>query len=237
MNYWNYFNERPGVSPAQLLILDDVHLAEGPLRDFFTVEIAAGAPLFDEVLRRIQQRFSYYGMVNHLLDGVVPLSPTEMITPLDVLDIADDLRPLLDAQLVEGSEAWWSWRRIRGRAERCCWLISPRAVTITPWIPPSQTIEHFSAPQRRLYMSATVGHPEDLRRRIGCGPVVKVTSVAAPRQGQRWIAFSASAREQEPEEVAPELRPLLQKERKALWLCARRATATRLETELPTLGL
>ena len=37
MNYWNYFNANPGVEPASLLILDDVHLLEQPLRDFFTV--------------------------------------------------------------------------------------------------------------------------------------------------------------------------------------------------------
>jgi hypothetical protein len=28
MNYWNYFNASPGVEPAGMLILDDVHLLE-----------------------------------------------------------------------------------------------------------------------------------------------------------------------------------------------------------------
>ena len=35
MKYWNYFNASPGVEPAGMLILDDVHLLEGPLRDLF----------------------------------------------------------------------------------------------------------------------------------------------------------------------------------------------------------
>jgi Rad3-related DNA helicase len=49
MNYWNYFNASPGVEPAGMLILDDVHLLEGPLRDLFedvplVVELRDGGP-------------------------------------------------------------------------------------------------------------------------------------------------------------------------------------------------
>ena len=57
MNYWNYFNENPGVDPAGLLILDDVHLLEAPLRDFFTVSVRRGDQLFEDVLGRIIARF------------------------------------------------------------------------------------------------------------------------------------------------------------------------------------
>src|SRR2546421_7037857 len=33
MNYWNYFNAKPGIEPAGVLILGEVHLLERPLRD------------------------------------------------------------------------------------------------------------------------------------------------------------------------------------------------------------
>jgi hypothetical protein len=42
MNYWNYFNAKPGIEPAGMLILDDVHLLEGPVRDLFTVCVRRG---------------------------------------------------------------------------------------------------------------------------------------------------------------------------------------------------
>lgn len=35
MNYWTYFNTNPKVQPADVLILDDAHLAEQPLFAMF----------------------------------------------------------------------------------------------------------------------------------------------------------------------------------------------------------
>jgi len=53
---WNYFNARPGVEPAGMLILDDMHLLEGPLPDFFTVAIGWREALYGELLGRIVAR-------------------------------------------------------------------------------------------------------------------------------------------------------------------------------------
>lgn len=237
MNYWNYLNEAPGVGPAGLLVLDDVHLAEGPLRDFFSVFVSASEPLFAEVLARIRTRFGYYGLVNDLLDGMTPALPAEMLSPLDSLEVAADIAVQLDEGLIEGSAAWWAWRRTRSRAASCCWVVSSRGLTITPWLPPSQTIEHFRVPERRLYLSATVGDVEDLRRRLGCGPVVKITASVPPRQGKRFVAIVRAPREQEPEEIVTQAQPLLDSFPKALWLCARSSTADRVELALGSAGI
>lgn len=232
MNYWNYLNEAPGVNPAGLLVLDDVHLAEGPLRDFFAVMIQASDPLFVEVLGRIQARFGYYGIINDLLEGIIPALPAEMLSPLDSLEVAREVGALLDAQLEDGSPAWWAWRRTRSHAQACCWLVSARGLTITPWIPPSQTIEHFAEPERRLYLSATVGDLNDLRRRVGCPPVERVTAAVPPRQGKRFVGLLRPDREQTPMEIVTEAQPLIAAASKALWLCARSSTADVLQAAL-----
>jgi hypothetical protein len=237
MNFWNYLNESPGVSPAGLLVMDDVHLAEGPLRDFFAVFIPSSDDLFTKVLRRIRARFPYYTIVNDLLDGLFPALPAEMLSPLDSLELAREVSVLLDAHLPERSSAWWAWQRTRTRAQACCWLVSARGLTITPWIPPSQTIDHFSEPERRLYLSATVGDLEDLRRRIGCPPAQRITATVPSRQGKRFVALVRPDREQTPEELIAQARPLLAYARKALWLCARSTTATAVQAELTGAGL
>lgn len=237
MNFWNYFNESPGVGPAGLLILDDVHLTEGPLRDFFTVTIGASDELFSTLLRRIQSRFPYYTLINDVLDGLSPQAPAEMLSPLDSVDLADGVRSLLDAHLVEGTSAWWSWKRIRLHIASCCWLVSPRGFTITPWLPPSQTVDHFADPERRLYLSATVGDSEDLRRRIGCGPLTKITADVAPEQGRRYVAIVRTSEDQVPEQIVEAIEPLITETGKALWLCARNATADRLEVAAAFHGL
>lgn len=237
MNYWNYFNASPGVEPAGMLILDDVHLLEGPLRDMFTVSLRRGERLYDEVLRRIAVRCPYYSLADDLLTGIDALRPPEMLVFIDSADLADEVRDLVDAGLIAGSEAWWSWQQIRDRLELCCWLMSAHAVTFTPYIPPSQTLPHFAEPTRRVYMSATVGSVDDLQRRLGTPPAEKLTASVQPRQGERIVVIRDSTALGTASELVDELYPFLERHKKALWLCARRDTAQALEFTLTLSGL
>ena len=237
MNYWNYFNASPGVDPAGLLILDDVHLLEQPLRDMYTVAIGRADPLYEEVLKRIVARCAYYTLAGDLLNGVAPPSPPEMLVFPDSAELASDVRDLLDGRLIEGSGAWWAWQQIRSRLEVCCWLVSHRAVTFTPYIPPSQTFPHFATPTRRLYMSATIGTVDDLRRRLGAPTLEKLSATVQPRQGDRLVLFSDAVEAARAEDTIESLRPLLTSARKALWLCARRDTAAAYVDALQSSGL
>ena len=237
MNYWNYFNASPGVEPAGMLILDDVHLLEGPLRDFYTVFIRHGDKVYGEILARIVERCPYYRLADDLLHGVEPMRAPEMLVFPDSADLAGEVRELLDARLVNGTEAWWSWQRIRDRLEVCCWLVSQRGITFTPYIPPAQTMRHFAEPTRRLYLSATVGSVDDLQRRLGTPPFVKLTSSVQPRQGERLVLMRDDTEELTPTELVEVLRPFLEEHRKALWLCARRDTATGFEEALTAAAL
>jgi hypothetical protein len=115
MNYWNYFNANPGVEPAGLLILDDVHLLEQPLRDFFTVTVPRSDALYLELLERIVSRCPYYSLAAALLNGVEPLRPPDMLAFADSADLAAEVRDLLDARLTSWTDAWWAWQQIRQR--------------------------------------------------------------------------------------------------------------------------
>lgn len=225
MNYWNYFNANPGIEPAGLLTLDDVHLLEQPLRDFFTVSITAGTATYREILERVVARCSYYTLAQDLLNGITPPNPPEMLAFPDSVELAAELRDLLDARLVQWSPAWWAWQRTRQHAEACCWLLSARAITITPYIPPSQTIDHFSEPSRRLYLSATIGNTDDMRRRLGTPPLTKLTATVQPRQGERLVVLNEDTSARNVSSLVAELTPFLTAHRKALWLCARLNTA------------
>jgi hypothetical protein len=97
MNYWNYFNASPGIEPAGMLILDDVHLLEGPLRDMFTVSVRKSDPLCRAILEVIVGRCPYYALADDLLNGVEPRRPPEMLVFPDSADVADQVRDLLDA--------------------------------------------------------------------------------------------------------------------------------------------
>lgn len=237
MNYWNYFNANPGVEPAGMLILDDVHLLEGPLRDYFTVFVPPGSRLCRLILRRIVARYPYYRLADDLLHDVEPDRAPEMLVFPDSADLAGEVRELLDARLEEYSEPWWAWQRIRDRLEVCCWLVSGRGVTFTPYIPPAQTIPHFHEPLRRLYLSATVGSVDDVQRRLGTPPFVKLTASAQPRQGERLVLMHTATEALDPPQLVTRLRPFLRDHHKALWLCARGETATAFENALADAAL
>lgn len=237
MNYWNYFNANPGVDPAGMLILDDVHLLEAPLRDLFTVSIFRGESLYKEVLARIVARCPYYSLADDLVNGVEPSRPPEMLAFPDSAELAGEMRDLLDSGLIERSDSWWAWQRVRDRLEVCCWLVSARAITFTPYIPPTQTLEYFHQTSRRLYLSATVGSVDDLQRRLGVPPLVKLSATVQPRQGERLVIIRDGTELQTPTELVDELRPFLERERKALWLCARTDTAMAFEAALALSGL
>ncbi len=237
MNYWNYFNASPGVEPAGLLILDDVHLLEQPLRDFFTVTVARSDALYPELLQRIVSRCPYYSLAEDLLNSVDPPGPPEMLVFLDSADLVEEVRDLLDDRLVDGSDAWWAWQQIRHSLEVCCWLVSRRAVSFTPYIPPAQTVRHFSDPARRLYLSATIGSVDDLRRRLGTPPLAKLTASVQPRQGERMVVIRDATEPWSAMELVDAVRPFLVRHQKALWLCARKATASAVESALDNSGL
>jgi hypothetical protein len=237
MNYWNYFNAAPGVEPADKLILDDVHLLEGPLRDMFTVTISRSSPLLDIVLRRILERCPYYARVDDLLNEVSVTKPPEMLAFPDSADLAEEIRDLLDVALVEGSPNWWSWQNIRDQLEVCCWLVSGRGVTFTPYIPPTQTLEHFRDPSSRLYLSATIGTVDDLQRRLGAPPMELLTSSVSPMQGERLVVIRNNPEPLDEAALVDELKPLLEEQKKALWLCARKDTASNLHDALVFSGL
>lgn len=225
MNYWNYFNASPGVEAADLLILDDAHLMEGPLRDMYTVTVRSDDDLYSRILERIRERCPYYSIAGDLLNGVLSPLPPEMLAFPDSLDMSDEVRDLIDASIPNGTPQWWAWQRIRDRLGVCCWLMSRRAVTFTPFIPPSQTLPHFRSPSRRLYLSATIGDVDDLRRRLGAPPLTKLTSQVQPEQGERFVLLGDSLVPNEPAELVDFLDPILSVTGKALWLCARSATS------------
>lgn len=231
MNYWNYFNAKPGVEPAGQLILDDVHLLESPLRDLFTLTVDTD-PLLDDILRRILKSCPYYPRVEDLLNGLTITHAPEMIAFPDSAELAGEVREMVDAWIDISMDEWWPWQNIRDQLAACCWLVSGRGITFTPYIPPSQTLKYFSKPEGRLYLSATIGNVEDLERRLGAPPVKLLTAAAQPQQGERFIVVRGGAEPLTETELVDELKPFLEEQKKALWLCARKETRANIHDAL-----
>src|SRR5260370_38407447 len=74
MNYWVYFNQNPIIDPADLLIMDDAHLAEHCLYSLYSIEIDRHAHenLFKSLITEMQARFSGYAVLADALADNVP---------------------------------------------------------------------------------------------------------------------------------------------------------------------
>ena len=81
MNYWVYFNQNPVIDPADLLVMDDAHLAEHCLHSLFSVEINrhSHTNLFNTLVAELHARFPEYAV---LADASVPDEPPISATEL-----------------------------------------------------------------------------------------------------------------------------------------------------------
>lgn len=233
MNYWAYFNINPTPAPANVLILDDAHLAENPLGELFTVRIVRRER--PDLYQRILTAFTtlrptrYLGLEDIINDRFPPRDPL-LIPFSDWIEAADTAKDLLDAAVDAGisegitDSVRFNWPRIRQNADALAVYITVREIELRPVIFPSLESEHFAAPKHRLYLSATLGDPEDFQRRLGCPNVhfIRPSDPQPGERGRRMIVLFPSAEEgpQLDQIRARGLNHLWPVARKRLWMCS-----------------
>ena len=95
MNYWVYFNQNPVIDPADLLVMDDAHLAEHCLHSLYSVEIDKHRhrALFDSLMTELGARYPEYGVITDALAQDTPsISPAELLSFLDHAAVAGRIR-------------------------------------------------------------------------------------------------------------------------------------------------
>lgn len=235
MNYWVMFNTNPVVDSADLLVIDDAHLAENALQSLFSIRIDryAHPQLFAKLVTELSARLpDYASLEDAQSDDPYPRAGVELMSFLDQATVAGRIREVVDGapELVTDRDLPFRWRGVRDRLAECNIYLSRRSITIRPFCLPVQTLPRWSDPAQRLYLSATIGDPADLQRRLGCGPIRKIGSdVEGPTLGRRLIVLNNDIEAPEnqllPERAASVVLDALRVTPKALWLCASTAQA------------
>ncbi len=235
MNYWVMFNSNPVVDPADLLIIDDVHLAEGALESDFNLEIDRyrHPTLFAHLASELAARLpDYSSLEDAASDGAFPHSGVELLSFLDQALVEGRMRELIDNadELDNDAELRFSWRWVRERLAGCNIYVSSRSFTIRPYCLPTQTIPRWQDPEQRIYLSATIGDPADLQRRLGSGTIAKIGgSGDAPTLGRRLIILNNDVDQADdvlfPVGIAQAILTALRKQPKAVWMCASHSQA------------
>ena len=123
MNYWVYINQNPVIDPADLVIMDDAHLAEHCLHSLYSLEITRyrHADLFRTLIAELQIRFPEYSVLSDALsDSAPPTSTAELVSFIDQVDVSARLRELIDTSPVVAAndDLRFRWHRLRDEPSR-----------------------------------------------------------------------------------------------------------------------
>jgi hypothetical protein len=225
LNYWGYINQSPGIDPADVLVLDDAHLAESAAHGLFSLDISRvdHEDLYAEVVANLADRFPHYTVINDYKEGKQsPISPTELINFTDWLDYLPQFEDLMDNSnhTSEGNTLFFTWRRLRTAMPSSLCFVGPNSVSVRPGSYPLFAEKHMSSPKQRIFLSATIGSADDLARRIGI-PKVKTLPIEPKFRlsvpGKRLLLFPDSENhEGQLEALAFDVAVKL---KRSVWLC------------------
>ena len=246
MNYWVYFNSNPVPQPADLVIFDDAHLAEQPLSGLQTLRIpdklGPARQLYQTICELVVAHTDAYPGLRAMLDGTArPGTPPELLSFSDWAAIAGPARDAIATSLLVTDhdlkdEMRYVWPKVRDHLTQCGVLIGPSGIEIRPYHPPTALNPQYSRTKQRIYLSATLGSMEDLQRRVGGGPVTRLTT-ATPlplgATGERLLVLNPGPEPPTDHNVIGwALAQAQAAGGRAAWLCASHAEADTLQETL-----
>jgi hypothetical protein len=253
MNYWVYFNSSPRVEPADLVIFDDAHLAEQPLAGLFTLRVArrseGGRALYETLCDLVLQHApDSYPSLKALRDGAAPPgSPPELVAFNDWSAVAAGAADAIgDSEYLQQSfDARVVWRTLAPALTRCGVLVGPTGIEIRPYHPPTQTVPGYARANHRLYLSATLGRPGDVQRRLGTYPIATIDTppeLCTATTGRRTFLLNPNSSEALSDEVLDFVleqtdAAVADGPGRAAWLCASNNEADEVETVLGNQGM
>ena len=179
MNYWVYFNQNPVVDPADLVVMDDAHLAEHCLDSLYSVMISRKdhKDLFEQLVRELHLRFPDYAILaDAVADDAPPDTSAELLSFIDHAEFVDRLKEIIDASslLDSNPDLRFRWHRLRAQIHTANLYIGRDTLWLRPYIYPLIKNDQYKDTKQVLYMSATIGDPRDLARRLGTRPIKKI---------------------------------------------------------------
>src|SRR5579872_3497977 len=236
MNYWVYFNQNPYIDPADLLIMDDAHLAEHCLHSLFSVEINRydHDELFRSLVTEFRERFPEYAVLTDALSSSdpQPKTPPELLSFFDQRLVVDRLRQIVDASptLAKDVDLNFRWGRLRKSLLESNIYLGLNSIWIRPYIYPLLSFSHYTESTQRLYVSATIGDPADLSRRLGVRPIAKIPvdpQFGEKTSGRRLVVMNRIDENDIPKRLGSAILSALSVHPKSVWLCASHAEAAK----------
>jgi len=238
MNYWVYFNQNPIIDNADLLIMDDAHLAEHCLHSLYSVEITRRRhpDLFRAIAGELYSNFPEYAVLADALSEEAPSgTPAELLSFIDQVRMESRLRDILDSH-TSGSadnDLKYRWQRLRQSLTTINLYMSRDSLWLRPYAYPLVANQHYKDVEQAIYLSATVGDPSDLQRRLGVQKITKIpvpSGLSEATSGRRLIVLNRTNDEKDiPQRTQKALIEAIRSHPKSVWLCASESGASRFQ--------
>ena len=237
MNYWVYFNQNPVVDPSDLLVMDDAHLAEHCLDSLYSIMISRKdhKDLFEQLIRELHSRFPDYAVLaDAVADEAPPNTTAELLSFIDQAEIAERIKEIIDASplLDMDVDLKFRWHRLRARISLMNFYIGTEALWFRPYVYPLLSSEQYHDTEQVIYMSATIGDPGDLARRLGTRPIRKIqvpVQFADRSSGRRLVVMNRTNDDSDiPYRMGFALFNAIRTHPKSVWLCASQHEASKL---------
>ena len=175
------------------LVFDDAHVAEGTIRDQFTIKIASGSDLFNAIVTLYRPHFVNTIGATKLEDITKENEHSLLFVPMYLVwKHAQELRALLvEAGAAADNNIKFPWVYLADHLNHCCVLISGTGIEISPPVIPLHTLPYFATDVRRVYLTATLPSEASFARTFGLLKPTIVRPGGKSGDAQRLFTFAS----------------------------------------------
>lgn len=204
--YNSLFNTNPFFKDADVIVIDDAHAAENYLQQLWTFSVrrteASDQLLYKAICGVLKSVLSEqdFARLSGMWSGIEDATWVDKIPTKKILNIVNELRSVINANLTVESSQKYSWKMLQDHIHACQVYVSSNEILIKPLIPPTWTHSAFENAKQRIFMSATLGLGGDLERLTGRANIKRLPVPAGWSKqgiGRRFFIFPEKSLNQE----------------------------------------
>lgn len=177
----------------EAIIFDDAHVAEGMLRQAFTIHIDSveKSDLFNEIVQLFTPHFRELGISGKFRDSISKdRDDTAFVPPRYLQRSVEQLLQIFNSyDLAADNHLCYPFEHLKDHIDACAAIFTRGVFELSPPFLPSRALDIFERPIKRVYLSATLQSQTEFIRAFGRKPKESIIPSMDAGNGERLIIF------------------------------------------------